>query len=110
MTTITVPSTNATPEQISQTLRAGLGRRYHPLPPTQGTLHPAAIVIGTGSSPLWHTQVRIDRHSRSQVAAGQHRVTDLQLRVTVVEPVAGSTAPHHLSHRGHSCGARPRGR
>jgi hypothetical protein len=60
MTTITVPSTDGTPEQISQTLRAGLGRRYHLLPAAQGTLHPDAIVIGTGSSPLWHTQVRID--------------------------------------------------
>jgi hypothetical protein len=70
MSTITVPRSDVTSDEVADALRRGLGSRYNVLPgtgvnwnPTGGPRpdHPDTIVVGTGSTRLFRAQVRISR-------------------------------------------------
>jgi hypothetical protein len=69
MSTITVPRSDVTSDEVADALRHGLGSRYEVLPgtgvncwnPVGGPRpdHPDTIVVGTGSTRLSRAQVRI---------------------------------------------------
>jgi hypothetical protein len=69
MSTITVPRSDVTSDEVADALRQGLGSRYEVLPgtgvncwnPVGGPRpdHPDTIVVGTGSTRLSRAQVRI---------------------------------------------------
>jgi hypothetical protein len=70
MSTITVPRSDVTSDEIADALRRGLGPRYSVLPgtgvnwnPVGGPRpdHPDTIVVGTGSTRLFRAQVRISQ-------------------------------------------------
>jgi hypothetical protein len=70
MSTITVPRSDVTTEDVADALRQGLGPRYNVLPgtgvnwnPIGGPRpdHPGTIVVGTGSTRLFRAQVRISQ-------------------------------------------------
>jgi hypothetical protein len=68
MSTITIPRSDVTSDEVTDALRQGLGPRYNVLPgtgvnwnPVGGPRpdHPHTIVVGTGSTRLFRAQVRI---------------------------------------------------
>jgi hypothetical protein len=68
MSTITVPRSDVTSDEVADALRRGLGPRYNVLPgkgvnwnPVGAPRpdHPDTIVVGTGSTRLFRAQVRI---------------------------------------------------
>ena len=68
MSTITVPRSDVTSDEVADALRQGLGPRYNVLPgkginwnPAGGPRpdHPDTIVVGKGSTRLFRAQVRI---------------------------------------------------
>jgi hypothetical protein len=68
MSTITVPRSDVTSDEVVDALRRSLGSRYNILPgtgvnwnPVGGPRpdHPDTIVVGTGSTRLFRAQVRI---------------------------------------------------
>src|SRR5450432_1157335 len=68
VSTITVPRSDVTSDEVADALRQGLGPRYHVLAgkgvnwnPVGGPRpdHPDTIVVGTGSTRLFRAQVRI---------------------------------------------------
>jgi len=70
MSTITVPRSDVTSDEVADALRRGLGSRYNVLPgpgvnwnPVGGPRpdHPDTIVVGTGSTRLFRAQVRISQ-------------------------------------------------
>jgi hypothetical protein len=70
MSTITVPRSDVTSDEVADALRQGLGARYNVLPrkgidwnPAGGPRpdHPDTIVVGTGSARLFRAQVRISQ-------------------------------------------------
>ncbi len=70
MSSITVPRSNVTSDEVADALRHGLGPRYSLLPgkgvnwnPVSGPRpgHPDTIVVGTGSARLFCAQVRISQ-------------------------------------------------
>ena len=70
MSAITIPRPDVTVEEVSATLRHGLGPGYQVLPgmktpvlpgePDPGW--PGSIVVGTGSAHVFRAQLRVDRH------------------------------------------------
>lgn len=70
MSTITIPRPDVSTEEVSASLRDGLGPDYQVLPgmetrvlpgePDPGS--PDSIVVGTGSAHVFRTQLRVDRH------------------------------------------------
>jgi hypothetical protein len=70
MSTITVPRSDVTSDEVADALRQSLGPRYNVLPgtgvnwnPVGGPRpdHPDTIVVGTGSTRLFRAQVRISQ-------------------------------------------------
>jgi hypothetical protein len=70
MSTIAVPRSDVTSDEVAEALRRGLDARYKVLPgkgvnwnPVGGTRpdHPDTIVVGTGSTRLFRAQVRISQ-------------------------------------------------
>ncbi len=68
MSTVTVPRTDVTSEEVSEALRNGLGPAYNVLPGMHMSLNPFgapkteqadAILVGTGSNRVWRAQVSI---------------------------------------------------
>ena len=68
MSTITVPRSDVTSDEVAEALRQGLGPRYNVLPgtavnwnPVGGPRpdHPDTIVVGAGSTRMFRAQVRI---------------------------------------------------
>ena len=68
MSTITVPRSDVTSDEVADALRRGLGPRYNVLPgrgstgtrsAARGPIIPDTIVVGTGSTRLFRAQVRI---------------------------------------------------
>ena len=69
MSVITIPRPDVTTEEVSATLRDGLGPQYQVLPgretrvlpgePDPGS--PDSIVVGTGSAHVFRAQLRVDR-------------------------------------------------
>jgi len=77
MSTITIPRADVTSDEVSAALSEGLGPRYEVQPGMKAPLlgwgepeegQPDDIVVGSGTGPVWRTQVRIDRQ------AGQTRI------------------------------------
>lgn len=76
MSTITVPRSDVTSDQVTDALRRGLGPRYKVRPgtgvnwnPAGGPRpdHPDTIVVGTGSTRLFRAQVKISHHAGETV-------------------------------------------
>ena len=72
MSTVTVPRSDVTSDEVAGALRQGLGSRYNVLPgtgvnwnPVGGPRpdHPDTIVVGTGSTRLFRAQVRISHEA-----------------------------------------------
>ena len=72
MSTVTVPRSDVTSDEVADALRQGLGSRYNVLPgtgvnwnPVGGPRpdHPDTIVVGTGSTRLFRAQVRISQEA-----------------------------------------------
>jgi hypothetical protein len=72
MSTVKIPSTEITSEQVGAALRDGLGDRYDVFPGTRmnrfpvGAPQPASpdeIVVGKGQNPMVRAQVRITRRA-----------------------------------------------
>jgi sugar (pentulose or hexulose) kinase len=72
MSTITIPRSDVTSEEVADALRQGLGSRYHVLPGTginatpvasPGTDQPDTILVGTGTNRVFRAEVAISRHS-----------------------------------------------
>jgi hypothetical protein len=70
MSTITVPRSDVTSDEVADALRHGLGSRYKVFPgagvnwnPVGGPRpdHPDTIVVGTGSARVFRAQVRISQ-------------------------------------------------
>lgn len=71
MSTITIPRSDVTSEEVADALRHGLGPRYHVLPGTGITASPVTspgtdqtdtILVGTGSNRVFRAEVAISRH------------------------------------------------
>ena len=76
MSSITVPRTGVTTDEVSEVLRQGLGSRYTVLPGQAMNWNPAGhpradqpgkIVVGTGSTRLFRAQVTISSRSGQTV-------------------------------------------
>ena len=76
MPTITIPRPNVTADEVSEALRHGLGPRYNVLPGkgmnwnpvgSPRADHPDKIVVGTGSTRLFRTEVTISQDSGQTV-------------------------------------------
>ena len=78
MSAITIPRPDVTVEEVSGTLRQGLGPGYQVLPGMKTPVLPGepdpgwpdSIVVGTGSAHVFRAQLRVDRHdgqTRSRV-------------------------------------------
>jgi hypothetical protein len=76
MSTITVPRSDVTSDEVADALRRGLGSRYRVLPGVGVNWnpfgaprpdHPDTIVVGTGSSRLFRARVRISHDAGATV-------------------------------------------
>jgi hypothetical protein len=71
MSTITIPRSDVTTEEVADSLRQGLGPKYHVLAgkgignpvASPGSDRPDTILVGTGSNRVFRAEVTISRHS-----------------------------------------------
>ncbi len=72
MSTITIPRSDVTTQEVADALRQGLGPRYHVLLGTgvdansvtsSGSDQTDTILVGTGSNRVFRAEVAISRHS-----------------------------------------------
>jgi hypothetical protein len=91
MSTITVPRSDVTSDEVAGALRRGLGSRYKVLPgtgvnwnPVGGPRpdHPDTIVVGTGSTRVFRAQVRISHDAGETILYVSPGGLTLPLRLT----------------------------
>jgi hypothetical protein len=100
MSTITVPRSDVTSDEVADALRQGLGSRYNVLPgtgvncwnPVSGPRpdHPDTIVVGSGSTRLARAQVRISHDAGRtilRVSPGGFGLLTLANRLWIVRQV-----------------------
>src|SRR5450755_678487 len=99
MSTITVPRSDVTSDEVADALRQGLGPRYNVLPgmginwnPVGGPRpdHPDTIVVGTGSTRLARAQVKISQDAGKttlSVSPGGFGLLTLASRLWIVRKV-----------------------
>ena len=99
MSTITVPRSDVTSDEVADALRRGLGSRYNVLPgpgvnwnPVGGPRpdHPDTIVVGTGSTRLARAQVKISQDAGKttlSVSPGGFGLLTLASRLWIVRKV-----------------------
>src|SRR5450755_1912904 len=100
MSTITVPRSDVTSDEVADALRQGLGARYKVVPgtgvncrnPVGGPRpdHPDTIVVGTGSTRLARAQVKISQDAGKttlSVSPGGFGLLTLASRLWIVRKV-----------------------